>query len=136
MAEQDTSPEAADQGEPEAAADDAIDVSEVADVDEAGSEQPDADAGAEEPQADAPADEGADEPEADASADADAGGDDEGGDDNLPTRDPDDQAGVDAVTEHATKVGGTSADGPIESPFRTPPGIPGGLDPGTSEERG
>ncbi len=89
-------------------------MSEVADVDDAGAE----------------ADEGADEPQADASADADAG-DDEGGDD-MPTRDPDDQAGVDEVTDHATKLGDTIAGGPIESPFRTPPGIPGGLDPGTS----
>jgi hypothetical protein len=130
MAEQETTMDpATDSGEPEAAADDAIDVAEVADVDEDSAEEPEAEVTAEEPEAEV----AVDEPEAPAEEPEAAASDDAGGDDQ-PARDPEAQAAVDEVTDHATRLGDTG--GVVKSPFRTPPGIPSGLDPGTPEERG
>ena len=115
----------------EASADDAIDVAEVADVDadaaaEADAEPPDASG---DDDADASGDADAD---ASADFDADAGGDD---DDDEPARDPEAQAAVDEVTDHATRLAEPD-EGPVSSDFRTPPGIPDGLDPGDPTDRG
>jgi hypothetical protein len=121
-----------DTDEPQAAADEAIDVADVADVDadaaaEADAEPPDADASGE---ADADA---SGEADADASADLDADtGDD---DDHEPARDPEAQAAIDEVTAHATRLA-EPGEGPVASDFRTPPGIPDGLDPGEPTDRG
>ena len=84
--------------EPEAAADEPIDVAEVADVD------------------------------------ADAGGDDD--DDDEPARDPEAQAAVDEVTAHSTTLLDSASEDPAAGEFRTPPGIPDGLDPGEPSQRG
>jgi hypothetical protein len=150
MAEQQTTVDpATDSGEPEAAADDAVDVAEVADVDEASAEEPEAEVTAEEPEAEVTAEEPeakvtaeepeaevtVEEPEAEVTAEEpEAAASDEAGGDDQPARDPEAQAAVDEVTDHATKLGDTG--GVVKSPFRTPPGIPSGLDPGTPEERG
>ncbi|MEY2516356.1 MAG: hypothetical protein QOJ89_3714 [bacterium] len=123
-----------DTDEPEAAADDAIDVAEVADVDadaaEADADQPDADASGDD-DADASGDDDAD---ASADFDADAGGGDDD-DDDEPARDPEAQAAVDEVTDHATRLA-EPGEGQTASDFRTPPGIPDGLDPGEPDDRG
>jgi hypothetical protein len=99
--------------EPEAAADDALDVSDVVE-DDADAEPPDTEASA------------------DSGDDAGDGG---GGDDDEPARDPDAQAAVDDVSDHSTKVRDSTSGDPADSEFRTPPGIPGGLDPGTLADR-
>ena len=119
--------------EAEAAADDAIDVSDVVDTDsaEADAQPADAEASADD---DAGADASGDDADASADADADLSFDDDD-DDDEPARDPEAQAAVDEVTDHSTRVADTG-DGPVSSPFRTPPGIPGGLDPGTPDDRG
>ncbi|MDX6678179.1 MAG: hypothetical protein QOE31_2231 [Solirubrobacteraceae bacterium] len=68
----------------------------------------------------------ADEPEAAA---------DDANDDDAPGRDPDAQAAVDEVTGgHSTRLKDPS-EGSTKSDFRTPPGIPGGIDPGTLADR-
>ena len=44
--------------------------------------------------------------------------------------------GQEYIGQDTTVVHGThDAGGPVKSPFRTPPGIPSGLDPGTPEDR-
>ena len=72
--------------------------------------------------------------EADA-ADADVEASAEADEDDEPAREPDDQAAVDEVTAHTTRVVDPDAEGPVTSGFRTPPGIPAGLDPGTLADR-
>lgn len=67
------------------------------------------------------------------SSDADASLSTESDADDGPSVDPEvrEYIGQDTTVVHPTHGGG----GPVKSPFRTPPGIPSGLDPGTPEER-